>query len=297
MGKKSKMKGEYISLLKKQDHIGESKHLAKLNMREQNARYEPVKGIYSTSTFNTYMKCCKLYSEFLREKHPEVRSFSEGKNYISEFINTKSELSAWTQATYASGLCSAYNIQKSEIDYKFPERKRENITRSRECRSYRDSDPKYEDAKIFCKSTGARRCGIVRVTKSDIREKEDHSLEVFLKEKNGMSGWRMVLPEFQKDIKRIFEEAPGYRTSNGELRLFRKNALPTELHSCRAEYVCSLYTYYATEGNYTSGDLYYCRGDMCGTVFDKGILKKISLDVFHHRLDVVVTNYLYNYKK
>ena len=111
-----------------------------------------------------------------------------------------------------------------------------------------------------------------------------------------MSGWRQVLPEYQDEVLRIFRESTGYKTPDGEIRLFRKNALPDELHSCRAQYACELYQYYEEEKKYGTGEKYYCRGDMAGIVLDKGILAKVSEQMFHHRLDVIVTNYLYGLK-
>lgn len=301
MGKKSNFKREYNQLLNSQTHFGESKHIAKQALlakaKEENASPAHVKGIYSKSTLKTYQKACEQYSKFLRAVHPEIKRFSGGSTFISEWLESlKNTHSAWTLATYASGVACAYGMNKSDINFDFPKRKRANITRSRGHESHRDSDPKYDDVKVFCKATGARRGGVLRVTKNDIRKREDGTYEVFLKEKNGMSGWRQVLPAFQDDVLRIFEKSHGYQLPNGELRVFRKNLLPAEMHSNRAYYACELYKYYESLGKYTTGEKYYCRCDMQGFVFDKGILKAVSEQMFHHRLDVIVTNYLYDFK-
>lgn len=300
MGKKSNFKREYNQLLSQNIHFGESKHAAKQQMlkqaKETNAPCEPVKGIYSKTTLRTYQKSCEQFSSFLRTNHPEIKRFSNGRPFIEEWLESlKDSHSAWTLATYASGIACAYSISKTDIAFDFPKRSRENIVRSRENVSYRNSDPKFEDAITFCKATGARRCGVLRFTKNDIRQRDDGTYEVFLKEKNGMTGYRQVLPEFQEEVLRIINESPGYLTPSGEKRVFRKNMLPTELHSNRAFYACRLYDYYEKQG-YATGEKYYCRKDMKGIVFDKGILKAVSEQMFHHRLDVVVTNYLYNYK-
>lgn len=302
MGKKANFKREYNQLLDARTHFGESKHAAKQKMlkqaKENNTPYAPVKGIYSKTTLRTYQKACEQFSSFLRTKHPEIKRFSQGKPYIEEWLESlKDTHSAWTLATYASGVVCAYNIEKKAIDFDFPKRSRANIKRSRGETAYRNSDPKYDDVITFCQATGARRCGVLRVTKNDLRQKEDGTYEIFLKEKNGMSGFRQIIPEFQDEVIRILNESPGYETPNGEMRVFRKNLLPTELHSNRAFYATELYRYYEEQKIYATGEKYYCRGDMKGIVFDKGILQEVSNQLFHHRLDVVVTNYLYNYKQ
>lgn len=302
MSKKSNFKREYISLLESHNHIGQSKHAAKLEKLKQakshDIPYKPVRGIYSSATMKTYRKACEQFSSFLREKHPELKRFSDGKPYIAEWLTGLEDThSAWTLATYGMALCSAFSMEKKDIGFQFPKRKRENIVRSRkDYPSYKDSDPKYDDARLFCMATGARRGGIMKVRKGDIRQKEDGTYEVFFREKNNMSGWRQVLPEYQDEVLRIFNESRGYKMPNGEVRLFHKSALPDELHSYRGIYCCKLYEYYEQNNLYATGEMYHCRGDMKGLTFDKGILRECSKQMFHSRLDVIVTNYLYHFK-
>lgn len=301
MGKKANFKREYTQMLLAHDRRGQSKHAAKMEnlkaAKENNTPYQPVRGIYSTATLDTYKKACSQFSNFLRETHPEVKRFHDGQQYIAEWLmSMENSHSAWTLTTYAEGVCCAYSIQKSNIDFKFPQRKRENIIRSRDKLSQRDSAPKYADARLFCTATGARRGGITKVRKEDIRQRDDGTYEVFFREKNNISGWRQVLPEYQEEVLRIFRESPGYRTPNGEIRLFPKSALPQELHSCRAEYCCKLYEYYESQNTFSTGEIYYCRGNMKGLSFDKGILAECSRQMFHSRLDVIVSNYLYMFK-
>lgn len=302
MGRKANFRREYIQMLNSHDCRGQSKHAAKLEKlraaKSQNIPYTPVRGIYSSATMDTYRKACSQFSSFLREKHPEVRKFSDGQEYIAEWLTSlEGSHSAWTLTTYAEGVCCAYSIQKADINFKFPQRKRENIIRSRDRVSYHDTAPRYADARLFCMATGARRGGITRVRKEDIRQRGDGTYEVFFREKNNMSGWRQVLPEYQEEVLRIFRDSPGYRTPNGETRLFPKSAFPQELHSCRAEYCCRLYEYYEKLNTFNTGEIYYCRGDMKGMSFDKGILAECSRQMFHSRLDVIVSNYLYLFNK
>lgn len=301
MGKKANFKREYTEMLSSQTHFGESKHLAKQKAlkeaKEQDISYQPIKGIYSKQTYKTYSKACEQFSSYLREYHPEIKKFKDGEKYISEWLHTLDKHSAWTINTYGSGVACAFHLDKTQLNFQFPKRQRADITRSRDpVISYRDTSPKYEDAIIFAKATGARRCGIMRVTVNDLRQRDDGTYEVFLREKNNMSGWRQVLPQYQEQVLDIFKNSHGYKTENNEIRLFAKNSLPSELHHYRGEYVCDLYRYYEELGIYTNEQKYHCRGDMAGLSFDRGILEAVSNQVFHHRLDVIVNNYLYNYK-
>lgn len=147
--------------------------------------------------------------------------------------------------------------------------------------------------KEFVRATGARRGGLIHLTKEDLREREDGQLEIHLKEKNGMERWARVDPTREEFVKEIFKEKRGIEI-NGEVRLFNKEEINCcqELHSCRTEYAVKMYSLFEKEG-YANNQIYYCRKDMKGLSFDKGILKKVSENLGHHRLDVVVSHYLY----
>lgn len=146
--------------------------------------------------------------------------------------------------------------------------------------------------KEFVRATGARRGGLIHLTKDDLRE-QDGKLEIHLREKNGMERWARIDPSKEDFVKEIFKENKGVEI-NGEVRLFNKNDINScqELHSCRSEYAVRMYSVFEKEG-YGNNQLYHCRKDMKGISFDKGILKEVSENLGHHRLDVVVSHYLY----
>lgn len=134
------------------EHIffGVSKHAIKQQRikesKENNTPYKPIKGIFSKTTLKTYQKACEQFSTYLRTKHPEVKRFENGKPYIEEWLESlKDSHSAWTLATYGSGVACAFNISKKDIEFDFPVRGRENISRSRDKTSYKNSDPSFAE--------------------------------------------------------------------------------------------------------------------------------------------------------
>lgn len=64
------------------------------------------------------------------------------------------------------------------------------------------------------------------------------------------------------------------------------------LHYLRAQYAQDLYRYFEGQGAAT-GQLYHCRKDRAGDVYDKGILMAVSQNLGHSRCDVVVSHYMY----
>ena len=69
MSKKSNLIHQAKKSLTKQCHYGESKHEAKQKAKEEALRtgekIEPIKGIYSTETYNSYSKSCKQFIGFV----------------------------------------------------------------------------------------------------------------------------------------------------------------------------------------------------------------------------------------
>mgnify|MGYP003290581286 CR=1 FL=1 len=304
MGKKSNIIHEAKKNLQKQCKYGQSKHAAKEKAREEAKRtgekFKQVHGIYSTNTYDLYSSVCKSFIIHTLENHKEVRKFEDCRRYVRDFLQEKEDkgLSAWSLHAYASALACAYGCNKDDFGYDVPERSRKDIIRCRDFRSsdYRSPEEKWNDVKTIIRATGGRRAEISKYRKEDLREREDGNLEIFRRGKNKIQGWYPVLPQYKDFVKEYFDKAPTYTSANGEERIIRKEQIPSgSIHDLRASYACELYKYYEDRGDVASGKLYHCRKDMAGTSYDKGILAKVSEDLGHHRLDVVIS-YLYKLK-
>ena len=109
-----------------------------------------------------------------------------------------------------------------------------------------------------------------------------------------MERWTIVNPNYNNLVKDMFKNSKGYR-KNGELRLFKNSEIPhTAIHDLRADYAKDMYKIFEAN-NMGNGKKYFCRGERLGDYFDRGILEKISENLGHHRIDVVVNNYLYDF--
>lgn len=294
MGKKSNLIHEMKDNLKKETKYGESKHLAKQLAREK-VNYQQPKGIYSTNTYKSYSKSCEHFIKYCLEHHHDIHRLDDCRQYVSEYLrdNENRGLSAWTIHLRASAIASMYHTTKDTFDYKCPERSRADIIRSRNTNTDTINNERYERIKEFCRATGARRIGLTRLTEKDLRTSEKGHLEIHLREKNGMERWARVDPEKEDFVKSVFKESPKY-SIHGENRIFHRSDIPKnlELHSCRASYATRMYSVFYKEG-YATGELYHCRKDKVGLTYDRGVLKEVSENLGHHRVDVVVNNYLY----
>lgn len=293
MGKRSNLKHSALKELKAEIKYGQSKHHDKVIARRNGTT---VKGIYSTSTYKTYAKACCNFIDYCIYNHKhEIKNLKHCKSYVAEYLrhNENRGLSAWTIHMRAYAIASMFHCKASDFDYKLPVRSRANITRSRNIKEDTINNSRYERIREFCKATGARRGGLLRLTLEDIRYRENGGLEIHLREKNGMERWARVLPEKEEFVKEVFKNSQGHYI-NGEEKLFNKSDIPKnmELHSCRSVYATNLYKLYEREG-FATGNMYYCRKDKLGLSYDKGILKEVSENLGHHRCDVVVSHYLY----
>lgn len=296
MSKKSNFKHQYMKGLQAQVRYGQNKHEKKAEHRqqakEQNKSYEQVKGLYSTRSFDDYSKVCSQFSAYVIKEHPDCKNYYDAKEYVSEWLSKKQEkgLSAWSLHKYGSALASSYGCSKKDFNFEYPARQRGDVIRCRgeNGSDYRNTNPRFNDVKDFIRGTGARRIGLIRLCKDDIRQRDDGRCEVHLREKNGMERWSIVLPKYEDTVLRLFNESKGYKV-NDETRLFRKCDIPLgSIHDLRGEYAKELYNYFE-ERDMGNGVLYHCRKDMFGEVYDKRIMQLVSEQLGHHRLDVVTT--------
>lgn len=297
MGKKSNLIHQAHIQLNKQKKFGESKYKAKKEAKSKGESAKTIRGIYSSTTYNSYMKVCKQFISYIIANHREVKKFADCKKYVPEFLHDKEVkgASAWTLSQYGSALASAYNCRKNDFDFDYPARSRADIKRCRGITSsdYRHPEERWDTAKMILKATGCRRTEALRLRKEDFREAEDGNLEVFKRGKGGIERWCLVNPNYTNEIKEYLKTAETHLV-NGEDRLFLKAELPKgSIHDMRADYAKDLYEYFENRGDVATGKIYHCKKDMKGRSFDKGILAAVSYNLQHSRDNVVVSNYLW----
>lgn len=304
MSKKSNLIHQAKKSLTKQCHYGESKHEAKQKAKEEALRtgekIEPIKGIYSTETYNSYSKSCKQFIGFVLENHgKEVKNYGDCKEFVPEFLQDQLNRgnSPWTIHLHGSALGCSYGCSLRDFDFEYPERSRSAIKRCRDINSsdYRYPQERYDLVKDVLRATGCRRAELLRLTKDSFRTTEDGHMEVLKDGKGGIQRWCLVDPKYQSFMEDFLKTVEPHRI-NGEDRLFLKAELPRgSIHDLRADYAASLYHYFEEEGK-GNGNLYHCRGEMAGKHYDKGILELVSYNLQHTRNSVVVNHYLWKMK-
>lgn len=305
MSRKSNINHQFIRELKKECKFNESKHQAKQKAREEakknHENYKQVKGIYATSTYKDYCESIRIFVNYIIKNHSEVKDMEGCKKYIPEYIEYCREkgLSEWTIHKYSYGFRSAFHCTIEDLNITLGERRRADVVRCRDAEeSVERNNEKYKNMITLIKATGCRRAEILRLRKTDFREKTDSfgnktgELEVFKRGKNGIERWTIVNPKYTDFVK---DYISNHSTLNmaGEERLFRKADIPAKMpvHDLRSDYACDLYRYYEERG-YGNGNIYHCRRKLKGYSYDKGILSKVSYDLQHSR-DNVVINYLF----
>ena len=298
MGKKSNLTHQAIKELKKETHIGESKHELKEQAKAKGENPAAIRGIYSSATYNSYLKVAKQFvSDTLSNHGKNIRNLSDCKQYVPEFLESRQSngVSAWTLAQYGSALGSMYHCSKNDFNFTYPSRNRADIKR---CRGENSSDYKYPEekwniAKLIIKATGTRRLEALRLRKEDFRTNEKGEMEVYKRGKNGIERWCLVNPQYQSQLRDYLKSAETHKV-DGEDRLLLKAQLPKgSIHDMRADYAKDLYRYLEERGDVATGKIYHCKKDKAGESYDKGILAVISHSLQHSRNSVVVNNYLW----
>ncbi len=303
MSKKGMLVHGYKCALKAQTKFGESKHKAKIiakeECRKESKPYTPIHGIYSTSTLQNYDAVCNRFVQWIMENHRnEVKNYSDCQKFVAEWLQKKEAdgLSAWSLNLYGSALASSFGgISKNDLGYSFPMRERKNIVRNRND----DLTGEYATARqriaySMLKSTGSRRHELLKLRREDFRQqldkdgKETGYLEVYKRGKGGIERWCLINPLYTEFVKEFLKTAETYSFA-GEERLFQKSDIPKSgIHSTRAIYACDLYKHFEQHG-YASKEIYYCRKELAGNFYDKGILDEVSYNLQHNRNSVVIS--------
>lgn len=261
--------------------IGESKHLDKLKGETQGK-------IYSWETYRSYMKHCNYFANYCKEQYG-CRTLLDCRSYVDEWLKFRSEqgLSAYTQKLEASALAKMYSCSTRDF-IKTDIRHRENITRSRgeKIRDRHFAEHKHKELVEFCKCTGLRRAELRALTGDKLIEKDG---KYYIKVDTGSKGGRYREAPIVGDVKSVVDRM----NSVGSGKVFEKIPNGADIHSYRADYCTSVYKMYAQDVNTLSrSEVYFCRGDLKGTWYDKNAMLKASQALGHNRISVIAEHYI-----
>lgn len=281
--------------------IGESKYQDKL---EGKKTFNDITAltqdkIYSWGTYKSYMKQANYFTKYCKDTYG-CRTLEECRSYVDEWLQKQieEEKSAYTQKLRACSLAKLYNCKSTDF-IKTEVRNRENITRSRgvKVRDKHFAEHKHQDLISFCKSTGLRRAELkVLIGDKLVYKKEED--KYYIKVDAGAKGGRERLAPIIGNVESVVERMKSVGTN----KVFDKIPLAADIHSYRADYATAIYKAYArpidelkcnlgVKGGNT-GDVYVCRGDLKGVVYDRKAMEVASKALGHNRISVIAAHYI-----
>lgn len=252
------------------------------------------KYIYSWQTYRSYMKQLGLFARWCKLQH-NARYLKECRQYVAEYLQTRENLSMWTQRLDLAALQKLFQEYprppKKPFGVTLQSRLRQNIKRSRQ-QAVRDADfsvSNNADLITFCKCTGLRRSELQELRGTDITA-DGLQLHVTRNTKGGR--WRMApitgSPEEIAMVQRMCKAA-------GDGRVWLHVPGSADIHSYRADYCQRVYLQHARPTDQIPADCrYYCRGDRKGVILDRAAMLVASRALGHNRIDVIASHYLYN---
>lgn len=299
MAKKQTIEHIIHNTLKGKIAFGQSKHTDKQSLGFGESSYK----IYSYSTYNTYLKECEQYAQFLKDKGIEkVADLSITEQYAIEYLQERldSGVSVYTVKMERSALSMLYG---SRINIEMPKRDNKEIYRSRvETKNdkHHSRDGKYKDLFDVALATGGRRSDIQKLTVNDFKEKDGLLYVEFKQSKGGRDRLAPVRVDLTPRIKEIIEEAK----QAGSIRLFGHIPKEIDIHGLRREYAQSLYkditenrelrdiylSNYPPRNEDVKRSIYKDRDTK--QTYDRDDVYVVTQALGHNRIDVSVTHYL-----
>ena len=272
--------------------IGQSKHEdKKLGLTKDK--------IYSWETYRAYLKHANYFAAYCKEQHG-CKTLDECRQYVDEWLLSRSELSAYTQKLEASTLAKLYGCSTKDF-VQTTARKRQDIKRSRgeKTRDKHFSEERNSDFVRFCRATGLRRAELKALTGDKLGQDEDGNY--FIVVDSGSKGGRYREAPVASDVAHVVELMS--RAGNGPV--FAKLPNGADIHSYRSDYATAIYKAHARKiedipfdktnagsGKMYQSDVYCCRGDQKGQKMDKRAMLIASKALGHNRISVVGEHYL-----
>ena len=258
--------------------IGQSKYEdKKLDLTERK--------IYSWNTYRSYLQQCCQFVRYCRDNH-HCKNLADCRQYVGEWMESRKDLSAYTQKLSASALCKLYGESSEELGITTKRASRSEITRSRGTakRDSHFSEEKNADFVEFCRSTGLRRSEITKLRGNQLIER-DGQYYICITGKGGRYREAPVCGNVELVI--------GKMQAAGTGKVWAKVPGNADIHSYRADYATRIYSSHARPiEELPRSEKYICRKDKSGIVYDRKAMLEASKALGHNRISVVGEHYL-----
>lgn len=248
--------------------------------------------IYSWATYKAYLSKCNDFAQWCRNEFG-CKNLKQCEAHRNEYIRKLIEegKSAYTIKLYVCALGKLYNLTSKDF-METPERRRENITRSRNpvVRDGNFSEKNNAELISFCRCTGLRRAELKQLRGTDLMEKDGRFyLYVHTNTKGGKERISPVVGS-EAEVAAVVDRMKKAGTG----KVWSKVSGHADIHSYRSEYCMRVYKLYARDEKDIADrrEIYRCRNDLRGVHYDKKAMLKASQALGHNRINVIASNYL-----
>lgn len=241
--------------------------------------------IYSWNTYRSYLQHCCQFVRYCRDNH-HCKNLADCRQYVGEWMESRKDLSAYTQKLSASALCKLYGESLEELGISTKRAARGEITRSRGTakRDAHFSEQKNADFVEFCRSTGLRRSEITKLRGNQLLQEEGQ----WYIQTTGKGGRFRIIP-ICGDVNLVVRKMQ----SAGTGKVWAKVPSCADIHSYRADYATRVYLSHARPiEEILQKERYICRKDKVGTIYDRQAMLIASQALGHNRIDVIGQHYL-----
>ncbi|WP_243289732.1 hypothetical protein [Clostridium perfringens] len=305
---KGSLKHQIIMSLDPLQAYGESKHEAKKIEKARCAAlgipWNPtrVEKIYSIKTYDLYKDKCIRFGEWAKETHKIGNNINNlNKDLARKYLEYREQAgdSPHSLRTHGAAMAKLLRCSSADFGFNYPKRTRETITRSRGDKMH-DSEfsiIKNKDIIDFGRGTGLRRSELSLLKPEQIKINDNGRVVIEINKdkygcqsKGGRSRTVEVLREYQDHIISMRDKA----LEEHRETVFNKVLNRMDEHALRREYAGLKYKEIENiridNKIEIKGD-YHTR-DGSHRTFDRSILKEVSENLGHNRINVVVKHYL-----
>jgi integrase len=245
--------------------------------------------IHSFETRHNYQQVVMRFLDWCRETHSvrdlaslDARADELASLYLSERV--EQGYSAWTLQTERAALRLFFQDRNLAADVALPQRKRENIVRSRHpaVRDTHFQPENWQPLIGFCLACGLRREELrdLRVRDVYVRPSDQQLVTHVVKGKGGKGREVPVFPGREQNVLALIEGR------DPDERVFPRLPVDADIHQYRRQFAQELYEALSgrplppSEGRLRSSDL------------DRDAALQVSRALGHNRLDIVFSHYL-----
>lgn len=266
--------------------IGTSRHKAKQENGGQSDK------IHSIGTADNYRKSINNFGNWLRDNKPEIWATKDlssvDKSVANEYLQYQRDrgLKSASISRDLAAINKVLNLDLSKKDAGIEKRSIYDIKRSRNETNSRLTDSMRESNReqiLMAQATGCRRASMTKLEKEHfiIDKQSGLPVGVYLTEKGGKERVAPILREYQQAVGEILDsKAPG-------CPLFDSYSSRIDNHSFRAEYAEKRYQEITEQYELMGREI---KEDYRG--YDPDILREVSQNLGHNRLDVVEEHYI-----